>query len=400
MRTDSALPLGPEPPDFSLVLGGPLYQLLRRAHLTGDVLELFWRREIFFALLTWLPLLILSIAEGRAWGDSVKLPFLFDADVNVRFLLSLPLLIAAELIVHQRMRVVVKGFLKRDLIPDAARAKFDAAIAAAMRLRNSVVAEVLLITFVYTIGVFVIWRSQAAIEVTTWYGRSLGGELQPTWAGWWFGLVSLPVFQFILARWYFRLFIWARFLWQMSRIDLQLVPTHPDRAGGLGFLGNIPHAFAPLLAAQGALLAGVMADKIFYAGAKLIDFKIEIVALLAVMLLSVLGPLLVFMPLLARTKREGSREYGELALRYVRDFDQKWLRGGAPADEPLIGSADVQSLADMGNSFEVVREMNLVPFGKTTLIQLTVITLAPVAPLVLTMIPLGQLLDHFLQVVL
>jgi hypothetical protein len=400
MKTDSAQPLGPEPPDFSLVLGGPLYQLLRRAHLAGDAMELVWRREIFFVLVTWLPLLVLSIAEGRAWGDNVRLPFLFDADVNVRFLLSLPLLIAAELIVHQRMRVVVKGFLKRDLIPDPARAKFDAAIAAAMRLRNSLVAEVLLIAFVYTIGVFVIWRNQAAIDVTTWYGESLGGELRPSGAGWWFGLVSLPVFQFVLARWYFRLFIWARFLWQVSRIDLQLVPTHPDRAGGLGFLGNLPHAFAPLLAGQGALLAGVMANRIFYTGARLVDFKMEIVALVAVMLFSVLGPLLVFMPLLARTKREGSREYGELALRYVRDFDQKWLRGGAPADEALIGSADVQSLADMGNSFEVVREMNLVPFGKDTLIKLAVITLAPVAPLILTMIPLGQLLDRFLQVVL
>ena len=155
-----------------------------------------------------------------------------------------------------------------------------------------------------------------------------------------------------------------------------------------------------MLAGQGVLLAGVIANKIFYAGAKLIDFKMEIVAMLVVMLFFVLAPLLVFMPLMARTKREGSREYGELAQRYVREFDQKWLRGGAPADEPLIGSADVQSLADMGNSFQVVQEMKLVPFGKDTLIQLAVITLAPVAPLILTMIPLGQLLDRFLQVVL
>jgi len=400
MKTDSAQPLGPEPPDFSLVLGGPLYQLLRRAHLSGDALELVRRREIFFALLTWLPLLVLSIVEGRAWGGSVKLPFLFDVDVNTRFLLSLPLLIAAELIVHQRMRVVVKAFVKRGLVPDAARARFDAAITAAMRLRNSVVAEVLLIAFVYSVGVLVIWRSQSAIDASTWYGDSFAGERRPTLAGWWFGFVSLPVYQFILARWYFRLFIWARFLWQVSRIDLQLVPTHPDRAGGLGFLGGITQAFAPLLAAQGVVLAGVMANKIFYAGAKLIDFKMELVALLAVMIFFVLAPLLVFVPMLARAKRAGLIEYGELAQRYVREFDQKWLRGRASPDEALIGSADVQSLADMGNSFEVVRGMKIVPFGKDTLLQLAVISIAPVAPLVLTMIPLGELLDRFLQVVL
>ena len=400
MKTEFASSPPIDPPDFSLILGGPLYQLLRRAHLSGDALELATRRVMVLSVLTWLPLLLLSLAEGRAWGDSVKVPFLFDADVNARFLLALPLLIAAELVVHQRMRPVVAAFIKRGLIPDAARAQFDAAIASAMRLRNSIAAEVLLIVFVYGIGVLVVWRNSASIDVATWYADAGGGRLQPTWAGWWFGFVSLPVFQFILLRWYFRLVIWARFLWHVSRIDLKLMPTHPDRAGSLGFLSVITQAFAPLLAGQGVLLAGVMANKIFYAGAKLTDFKIEIVALVAVMLFFVLAPLLVFVPLMARSKRAGLSEYGGLAQRYVREFDQKWLRGGAPADERLIGSADIQSLADMGNSFEVIKGMRLVPFGKDTIVQLAVISLLPVAPLVLTMVPLGVLVDRFFQVVM
>jgi hypothetical protein len=400
MKTEFAASPTADPPDFSLILGGPLYQLLRRAHLSGDALELATRRVMVLTLLTWLPLLLLSLAEGHAWGDSVKVPFLFDADVNARFLLALPLLIAAELVVHQRMRPVVAAFIKRGLIPDAARAQFDAAIASAMRWRNSIAAEVLLIVFVYGIGVLVVWRNSASIDVGTWYAEAGGGRLQPTWAGWWFGFISLPVFQFILLRWYFRLVIWARFLWHVSRIDLKLMPTHPDRAGSLGFLSVITQAFAPLLAGQGVLLAGVMANKIFYAGAKLIDFKIEIVALVAVMLFFVLAPLLVFVPLLARTKRAGLSEYGGLAQRYVREFDQKWLRGGAPADERLMGSADIQSLADMGNSFEIIKGMRLVPFGKDTVVQLTVITLLPAVPLVLTMVPLGVLLDRFFQVVM
>ena len=389
----------PEPPDFSLILGGPLFQLMRRARLSGDVAELVSRRVIALAFITWLPLLVLSIAEGRAWGDSVKVPFLLDVDVHARFLLALPLLIFAELIVHQRMRPVVGAFVTRGLVPEKARWRFDAAIASAMRLRNSVLAEVLLIAFVYGVGVLIIWRSYSAIEVPTWYGRTLGGKLHPTLAGWWFGCVSLPLIQFILLRWYFRLFIWTRFLWQVSRIELNLVPTHPDRAGGLGFLSTVTYAFAPLLAAQGVLLAGVMANKIFYASAKLIDFKMELVALVTMMLSFVLVPLLVFIPRLVRTKRVGLVEYGAFAQRYVREFDEKWLRGGAPADEPLVGSGDIQSLADLGNSFEIVKGMKPVPFGKDTLLQLAVISLAPVAPLVLTMIPLGELLDRFLKIV-
>ena len=389
----------PEPPDFSLILGGPLFQLMRRTRLSGDVAELVSRRVIALALITWLPLLVLSIAEGRAWGESVKVPFLLDVDVHARFLLALPLLIFAELVVHQRMRPVVGEFVTRGLVPEKARWRFDAAIASAMRLRNSVLAEVLLIAFVYGVGVLIIWRSYSAIEVPTWYGRTLAGKLHPTLAGWWFGCVSLPLIQFILLRWYFRLFIWTRFLWQVSRIELNLVPTHPDRAGGLGFLSTVTYAFAPLLAAQGVLLAGVMANKIFYASAKLTDFKMELVAMVTMMLSFVLVPLLVFIPRLVRTKRVGLVEYGAFAQRYVREFDEKWLRGGAPADEPLVGSGDIQSLADLGNSFEIVKGMKPVPFGKDTLLQLAVISLAPVAPLVLTMIPLGELLDRFLKIV-
>ena len=117
------------------------------------------------------------------------------------------------------------------------------------------------------------------------------------------------------------------------------------------------------------------------------------------MVFAVLGPLLVFGPRLAAAKRAGLREYGTLAQRYVREFDHKWLRGGAPADEPLIGSADIQSLADLGNSFEVVKDMRWVPFTLQTVLQLAVVTLLPVAPLMLTMFSLEELLERLLKVV-
>ena len=218
--------------------------------------------------------------------------------------------------------------------------------------------------------------------------------LQLSLTGVWYGYVSLPIFQFLLMRWYFRLFIWARFLWQVSRLDLSLVPTHPDRVGGLGFLANTVYAFTPLAVAHGALLAGLIANRIFYLGATLPEFKVEIAVLVVFLLCVVLGPLLVFAPQLAQAKRTGNREYGTLAERYVREFDAKWLRGGAPADEPLVGSGDIQSLADLGNSFEVVRTMRLAPMTKEAIIQLAVATLAPIVPLALTMMPLEELLKR------
>jgi len=398
MKTDSPAPRSPLPSDFSLILGGPLFQLMRRAHLSGDVLELLTRRIIVLSLLAWLPLLVLSIIEGRAWGG-VRVPFLMDVDVHARFLLALPLFIAAELLVHQRMRLVVERFVSRGLVPDEVRDKFDAAIAAAIRLRNSVLVEVLLVAFVYGFGVLYLWRTHWAIDATTWYRETTGGALRPTLAGWWFGFVSLPMVQFIVMRWYFRLFIWARFLWHVSRIKLRLVPCHPDRAAGLGFVSGIVFAFQPLLVGQGVLLAGAMANKIFYAGAKLPDFKVELLGWVTMMVLFVLAPLLVFIPLLARTKRDGTAEFGAFAQSYVRDFEHKWLRGGASPEQRPLGSADIQSLADLSNSYEVVKGIKLVPLSKQAVLQLAVISLLPVAPLLLTVIPLGELVDRFLKII-
>jgi hypothetical protein len=389
-----------QPQDFSLVLGGPLFQLLRRAHVTGDAGELVRRRTMLIALLAWLPLLALSALDGQLLSGSVAVPFLRDVDVHIRFLLALPLLIVAELVVHQRMRFVVRQFLERRLIPASASNSLEAAIASAFRLRNSVIAELLLIAFVYLVGISVLWRHYMTLATPTWYATPTAAGTTLSLAGWWYGYVSLPFFQFLLLRWYFRIFIWTRFLFRVSRIDLSLIPTHPDRVGGLGFLSNTAYAFVPLAAAHGAMLAGLIANRIFYQGAGLLDFKVEVAVVLAFLLCLVFGPLVVFAPRLAEAKRTGLREYGTLAERYVRDFDAKWLRGGAPAGEQLVGSADLQSLADLGNSFEVVRTMRAVPVTKEAVFQLAGVTLLPVVPLALTMMSLEDLLKKLFGILL
>ncbi len=380
------------PPDFSLVHGGPLFQFFLRAHLSDDALELARQRIIVIALLAWLPLLLLSALEGQLIGGSVAVPFLMDVEVHVKFLLAIPLLVGAELVVHRRMRLLVKQFLERNLIPESVLPRFDAAIHSAFRLRNSTFAEVLLLALVYGVGILVIWRHYMALDAPTWFATPTADGSSLSLAGMWYAYLSLPIFQFLLIRWYFRLFVWARFLWQVSRIELNLVPTHPDRTGGLGFLAGTVFAFIPLLMAHGAIVAGNLANRIFYLGSSLPEFKGEILLLVAWLLFVVLGPLLVFAPKLAEAKRTGLREYGTLAQRYVREFDTKWLRGGAPADEPFMGSGDIQSLADLGNSYEVVRTMKVAPVSKEAILRLAAAVVVPVVPLMLTMMPWEELL--------
>jgi len=384
--------------DFSVVLGGPLYQLLLRAGIVRPPLDLLARRIIVISMLAWLPLLLLSIGIGRAWGG-VKVPFLFDIAAQVRFLASLPLLILAELIIHLRMRPLIEQFTAREIITPQDRPHFEQIIQSSMRLRNSVVAEIILLVLVFS-GGQTLWRTRATLASPTWYADVSPAGMHLTAAGICFAFWSLPLYQFILFRWYYRLLIWTRFLWHVSRLKLKLIPTHPDQAGGIGFLAGSAAALMPFLVAQSATVSGIIANRIFYDGGKLMQFRMEILALLLILMALALGPLMVFAPILMRTQRTGNREYGEFASRYVADFDRKWLRGEGGDRGELLGTGDIQSLADLGNSFSVVRSMNPFPFGRTAVIRLALVIVLPLAPLLLTVIPLDELIDRLFRSVL
>lgn len=387
----------PELDNFSLVLGGPLYQLFRKAHLEDRVEDhLAWRIAVISGIV-WVPLLLLCIVEGTLLAG-VPIPFVGDIETHVRFLLVVPLLIWAELFVHLRMRDVVAQFIERRLIPEPALERFHAALQAAFRLRNSVAAELLIIAFILPFSYYM--RGDVLVlESSAWYAQVDNGSATATLAGLWFVFVSNPIYQFLLLRWYFRLFIWARLLWQVSRIELDLIPTHPDRNAGLGFLGGSAFALSPLLTAHGAALAGFLANRIFYEGAVLTDFKLEIVLLVVLLMLIVLGPLCVFAPKILAARRQGLREYGQLCAEYMREFDRRWLRSADRDGQPLLGAADIQSLADIGGAFDVIREMKAFPFGRDTFVRLLAATLIPFVPLLLTLMPLEELLDRLIGAV-
>ena len=188
-----------ETEDFSLVLGGPLFQLLLRAHLADDALMLVRQRILFIALFAWLPLLGLSALEGHLMKGTTTIPFLMDLEVHVRFLVAIPLLIAAELVVHQRMRPVIRQFLDRRLVPESSMRQFKAAIEASTRLRNSALAELLLIAFVYGVGILIIWRHYVALDAVTWYASCGACALRRSRESASFG--SSSPFSFPSRRW-------------------------------------------------------------------------------------------------------------------------------------------------------------------------------------------------------
>lgn len=385
-----------EPQDFSLVLGGPIFQLFRRSHLTGDGLQLLHRRLFTITLVAWLPLLLLS-TFGPSAGHMGRLSFFQDIEVHVRFLVALPILVAAELIVHSRLRPVVRRFVERGIVLPADLPQFDNAIRSAVKLRDSVPVELGLLLFLYPFSLW-LWQHRPSMDISTWYATP-GSNWHLTPAGFWYVFVSIPILRFILLRWYLRLFIWFRFLWQISRINLHLIPTHPDRAAGLAFLGKSAYAFGPILFAQGVMLAGVLAERVLYRGQSLISFKVQIAGFVVFFVLAILGPLLMFTPQLARAKRKGLAEYAQLAQRYVEGFEQRWIVRDTPISEELLGSGDIQSLADLGNSYAMVRDMRPLPFWLEDVTRLAAATAAPLLPLLLTIFSPEELIMRVMKIV-
>jgi hypothetical protein len=220
--------------------------------------------------------------------------------------------------------------------------------------------------------------------------------LHLTLAGYWYAFVSIPIFQFILLRWYMRLVLWFRLLWQISRLNLHLTAAHPDRAERDRFPGQ---EFLRLRADSlcSALLSGFIASRVLYEGRSLLSFKMEAAGLVGFFVLFILGPLLMFTPKLARAKRKGSAEYGLLANRYVLGFEEKWIRGGVPDVGELLGTG--QSLADLGNSYSIVGEMRIVPFGLDDITRLDAGTALPPLPLTLMIFSREEVLTRLVKIV-
>jgi hypothetical protein len=181
----------------------------------------------------------------------------------------------------------------------------------------------------------------------------------------------------------------------VSRLELRLVPTHPARAGGLGYLELVHTEFIPLVLAISATQSASLAQDIPSGRMTLDSIYPGVAFILLADAVLFLGPLLIFSRKLWACKVKGMSEYSALAERYVNEFDRKWLGADPAPGEPLMGTADIQSLADLSNSVSIVRDMRLVPVSPSLLMYLAVAALLPLLPLVLFKYPVEDLLAKF-----
>jgi hypothetical protein len=385
--------------EFSLAKGGLFFKLLVWMRLMRPDLAPTYRRTVVLVLFTWLPLLILSAFQGLALGGLVRIPFLLDFPISTRLLLALPLLIVAERVIDVRTQMVVKHLIQSGLVRKNDYSAFESSVQQVLRMRNSFLAEGVIAGFVILSAAFL--RLEFSGTSSTWQFLVSPSGATRTLAGWWYVFVSVPIAQFILYRWLWRYLIWCWFLWRTSRLDLHLVPTHPDMAAGLGILGVAQAKYGIIIFALSSLLSSQMGQEILSGGASLANYKMTILGFVALILIIFLGPLVLFSAKLLDARRNGLLEYGALANEYTQSFERKWIRKEAPEGETLIGSADIQSLADLANSFEIVRKMRPAPFDlMTTILPMVAAAAIPFLPLTLTVLPFEEVVKKIIGILL
>jgi hypothetical protein len=185
----------------------------------------------------------------------------------------------------------------------------------------------------------------------------------------------------------------------MSRLDMDLVATHPDHNGGLGFLGLSPMGCAPVAFATTAAIGANWRNEIFTKGVHLVDFKWPAIVLLAIVLLTGVGPLVFFVPRLAKLRRRGMLEYGTLGQLHSVDFHRKWVLDPNRDDEEFLTAPEISALTDFGTSYENIERMTPFPVDKGAFLLLAVAVVLPMLPVVLAEVPIAVVLKTLLEAV-
>jgi len=260
-----------EVPELSLMEGGPGDVLMKRLRLIRPELgAASARTAIILAALAWVPLFALSAVEGLALGGA-RIPLLSDLAAHVRFLVAVPILVLAEIPIGKRLRQVTRHFLNAGLVRKGEQKQFASYVTDTVRFHDSRLAEMTLLALSYVTTYFALSKTSLN-SGSTWFEPTQISGFSP--AGYYYAFVAVPIFQFLAYRWGYRLVVWTRLLWQVSNLDLLLTPTHPDRAGGLGFLGKGSIPFGVILFALSSVVSAAIASRVLFSGAALEGFEV------------------------------------------------------------------------------------------------------------------------------
>lgn len=375
---------------ISLVRDDLLFRLQRRIGLIPEQGFGILRRVLFFSLLSWLPIALWAIFTGRALPGSVGEPLLQHFGIHVRFLFAVPLLIIGEGTAHRLTLRLIPHFRTSGLVQEEQHEAFREILRGTARLRNSTLPWVVIAAIIAAI--LGVQPPSAEEHELVWASVGNPALFQLGFGGWWMAYVARPIFLALISAWLWRLVLLFLLLKRIAALDLAIVPTHPDCAGGLGFLEKIPMAFSLFAFAISAVVASRLAHEVIYHAVHVQSLKLLVAVFLIVLVLLCLAPLLVFMPTLAEAKRRAMLEYSTLVGEHGRLVRRRWILREIFDDQPLLDAPEVGPVADTLSLYSAVASMRVFPIGKSAVLAVALPAAIPMLALFAIEVPVKDLL--------
>jgi hypothetical protein len=322
---------------------------------------------------------LLALGQRIATGNFPPVVLRFES--HVRFLLAVPLLLMAGLVIRERIEMCFRELVEAGYVGAKERARCEELVATARRRRgSSVVVLTLALVAIASLGV---------------QGR-IHDDL--SWAARWEHFVGLPIFRFVLLRELWHWLVWALFLADVSQLDLALVASHPDLGGGLGFLILPSEAFSVISFAVAALISAQRASDLALLGVRLsVGEANQLVAFAALMTLLALAPLLPFSGLLINLRKRARLQWGGFIRNACASYEQQWVAPRRDRMDPQPGQEVVQSLADMSRVFESVDRTRPFPFSSQLVLLNALAAFIPLLPVYLTQVSVDVLAPRLLK---
>jgi hypothetical protein len=349
-------------------------------------------------LIAWLPLVLLSALQGLALSPDPRKSMLLDIGAHARYLVALPLLVIAEAICLPGLAAIARQFSAMGLIPATHLPRYQSLLVSTQRLLASPTTDlvILLLAYIPSLLGFPLEPQRNP----NWIAPLAPGLQQLSLAGWWRALVSQPLYLLLVLSWFWRLLLWARFVRGVSRLDLQLVSSHPDRACGLGFVGTSAIFFIVLAFALSVPSAGMIAQEILHDGRALPDFTFVIAGVAIIQLVLFLGPLLFLIRPMQAARIRGTFQYGALAEAMGQQFESRWMRGTSGVTADALSAQDFSATTDLFSIAANIQGMRMLPISVQQVAQLVIAGLLPFLPVVLVALPLKEILGFLRRLVL
>ncbi len=375
-------------------------KLIIKAGIAGNGIQAQIFRAFVPVVICWIPLAIFTAFDHTFWTGDITTSFITSFDTQLRFLISLPIFILSDRMVTPKLELILQQFMSSGIVTKKENEEFLQIIKKRTRFLKSHWTDLAVLVICYIQAFVVLTYESTYTNLIPWQMELIEGEPKLNFAGYWITLIGRPFILFLFYRWILRIIVWGTILRRTSRLDLNLFAIHPDRCGGLGFLGYSIRYFSPVAFAISVTVAGNISDFMLIEGIHLAELKYAIAGYFLLITLIFTLPLIPFIRKLIDKREKSIFENNDFANGMYREFRKQLSKGYEKVNNDDLRLPYYSSICDLNGVMENALGMKFMPFTIKDLIPLWVMSGIPFIGVVIIEVPVAELFRTIISFVL